>query len=368
VKYPVVVLDQLEEIFNSSSEDVRLLLLQLQELGSNRRLATGETLNINFRFVLSIREDDLFLLEDAIDTYYISELKQNRYRLKPLTADDAIRVIEIRGVNNLPLAKSLFEVSRFDEIAAVLIQASSTNDATKGVNTLMLSLVCNILYDKAYSLHSPITYDLAISITNTDVLSEFYISVVQILPKKQRRFIEDNLVDENGRRNSVSVERMANNASQYTRLMSGRNSILHEITDGDEHNRRVELVHDSLAMAIKNVREKRDEAHLQYVVNGSIILYYCVAGSVGYFFIWRILSIGSSIVEASDIVEKLPNIGIIIALSFALIFILLFFPIYMIRSYFNNNITIRKVTPFLLIIAVIMYVFCQILKESYYGN
>lgn len=47
----------------------------------------------NFRFIISIREDDLFYLEDCIDFNHLSALKQNRYRLGALNDDEAQEVV-----------------------------------------------------------------------------------------------------------------------------------------------------------------------------------------------------------------------------------------------------------------------------------
>ena len=53
----------------------------------------GYSDSTNFRFVLSIREDDLFYLENAIDKNHLAKMKQNRYRLTALEYKDAQKVI-----------------------------------------------------------------------------------------------------------------------------------------------------------------------------------------------------------------------------------------------------------------------------------
>lgn len=95
---PVIVLDQFEENFTAEKDKNTLLLRQIASLiGDNKIFPEGYNDATNFRIVLSIREDDLYRLEDAIDTNSLSDLKAGRYRLVQLTDAEAREVVEKPG-------------------------------------------------------------------------------------------------------------------------------------------------------------------------------------------------------------------------------------------------------------------------------
>lgn len=270
VKFPVVVLDQFEEVFNDDSNAIRLLLLQLHELTSDKLLPSGEKFLINFRIALSIREDDLFLLEDAIDTYYTPLLKTSRYRLKPLSQKEAIRVIEVRQSNNIALCEDLFDLDQKDDIINSIIQVAATSEKNNEINTQILSLTCKLLFDKWINKegYCSINYNV---IQECDIIEEFYYNTISQLPIKLQTEFEDNLVTESGRRKAWDYDR--GYKSFYLRafpeykegdkdhFLEGENAILRNITT--HGTKCVELVHDSLAkVAIRHLSiYKENEKH-----------------------------------------------------------------------------------------------------------
>ena len=90
VCFPVVILDQFEEVFRKRRKDAEILLRQISFLMdethvlNDRILSDGSvyTYDINFRFVFSIREDDLYLLEDAIDKNYKKPFRRKKQFLR----------------------------------------------------------------------------------------------------------------------------------------------------------------------------------------------------------------------------------------------------------------------------------------------
>ena len=86
--YPVIILDQFEEVFRGEDKDkAELLLKQIYLLLNDELDMPNEedySADTNYRFVASIREDYLFVLEDSIDEYSLDLYKNNRYRLRPM--------------------------------------------------------------------------------------------------------------------------------------------------------------------------------------------------------------------------------------------------------------------------------------------
>lgn len=80
--YPVFVFDQFEEIFFSNREKAELFLRQIYALLNDNLIIPhqkGYSDSTNYRFVVSIREDDLYELEDVIDSHNLQHMKNNRY-------------------------------------------------------------------------------------------------------------------------------------------------------------------------------------------------------------------------------------------------------------------------------------------------
>ena len=97
---PVIVLDQFEELFVRDEEGTQLFLSQIHLLIRDTLVvpeAPGYLQKTNCRFVVSLREDRLYNLEEAIDRCNLPGLRNNRYRLRPLSKSDAIEAIVIPG-------------------------------------------------------------------------------------------------------------------------------------------------------------------------------------------------------------------------------------------------------------------------------
>ena len=139
VVYPVIALDQFEEIFVSDPNKTTLLLKQIYTLlDDNREIPNIEGYSdyTNFRFILSIREDDLFYLEDCIDLNHLPLMKQNRYRLCSLTEKEAYDVVLI--------GKDYIKEGEEEEVAVRITNLSK--DDNGHISTNILSLVCSQLF------------------------------------------------------------------------------------------------------------------------------------------------------------------------------------------------------------------------------
>ncbi len=249
--FPVIVLDQFEENFINHKEQVWLLLEQIYSLiDDNKLFPDGFHNETIFRLVISIREDDLYRLEDSIDILHLSELKSNRYRLTRLTEEEAQDIIIHPGSSCLP-----HDTAQRDEITkAIIAMVKKWNDGN--INTLALSLSCSILYDKAADRNSKqpiLNLNDIYETESNNPLTDFYATIISSLPQKERYFLEDNLVDENGRRNTVNSHVMDSNCPHWRNFLAGTYRIL------QENNDKVELVHDMLAKAIYEARLQREK-------------------------------------------------------------------------------------------------------------
>lgn len=241
--YPVLALDQLEEIFINHPEASQTLLMQIHALlDDNRELPELDGFNdaTNFRFVFSIREDDLFYLEDCIDINHLAEMKQNRYRLAPLSTQEAKEVIMI--------GKDFIEEENSDEIVSRIIKLSK--DGNGLISTNILSLVCSQLFaqsDGHISLND-------VSDESKSPLDAFYISCVEHISSETRKYIEEYLVD-GDRRKFVNKNDFRHNVKgDEETLMSGKYRIIQDVTAGNREC--VELIHDSLARTIYHLKSE----------------------------------------------------------------------------------------------------------------
>ena len=244
--YPVIALDQFEEIFIKDSTAAETLMMQIHVLmDDNREIPDIEGFydTTNFRFVFSIREDDLFYLEDCIDLNHLAEMKQNRYRLTPLSDQEAKEVIMI--------GKECLETGAEDEIATKIIKLSKDDNGL--ISTNILSLVCNQLF----SLHNGVISLSDVVDESQNPLDAFYIHCVSNISDTTRAYIEEKLVDADRRKFVDKEEFKRSVQNDVDTLMSGQFKIIQDVTAGNREC--VELIHDSLAKTIYHLKSEAAE-------------------------------------------------------------------------------------------------------------
>lgn len=250
---PVLVLDQFEENFKSYSIETASLLKQLDVLLDTNKIIPFGSIVDNYRIVISIREDDLYRLEDCIDSFSLSRIRNNRYRLQQLTDTDAEEIIAVPGEGLLPHNNISKEKVIRNIISAVKKESNGE------ISTLILSLVCSMLYEKAIKSDLKMITEEMTENIGADILHNFYISVIsqkKFCTTAERNYLENKLVDSTGRRNSINVSEMDNNFKNWRLLAKddSPNRILYE----SKNSQRVELVHDLLAKTIYDVRQARE--------------------------------------------------------------------------------------------------------------
>lgn len=255
--FPVIVFDQFEEVYKKRTEEANELLRQISYLmDESHELESCEVdgqiyeYEYNFRFVVSIREDDLFLLEDSIDNNYLQAMKQTRYRLLPISKEGAKEVILSPAEK-----EGLFADNEKENIVGTIISISQGNGDTISAN--VLSLICNRIYVHYYERQGGqghISLKLVEEFVSENPLEKFYFEATKHLSRKQRTYLEDNLVDISERRGSVSKDNFDHLFKKSgDSLLSGPLKIL------QESNGRVELIHDSFCQVLLDQKSKRME-------------------------------------------------------------------------------------------------------------
>lgn len=237
---PVIILDQFEEILLRTSEKTQALLLQIAEWLNCRDAVTTDC-----HFVISIREDDLYLLEDSIDSLRINSLRAARYRLRSLSENEAKEIIKI------PCERNNITIND-DAINKILDLSTGKHNEYE---PSALSLMCYQLYDEVEDNDSlQFNIELISSFGYSSIIS-YYKNAVTDLSPYEIEYIESELITTDGRRNFVSEDnfkhRIISKKKRDELCKDGKTKIL-QITNG-----KVELVHDLLAKAIKEVKDHK---------------------------------------------------------------------------------------------------------------
>ena len=247
--YPVIILDQFEEIFRNTDKAKADLLLQQIYLLMNDELEMpdkeGYSTETNYRFVASIREDFLFVLEDSIDERSMELYKNNRYRLRSMKPENAKQVVLIPG-------KDCIEESQKEEVAERLTSLAKRNKNGE-IDTILLSLVCAGTFDKKSAEKISLS-DLAAWKDNP--MDVYYHDAVNGLTDKQKQYIQKNLIREDGSRRRMDANLVKQNIGEeaFLQLTQGKNRML---TLNEQEQ--VELLHDQIALAVLEDRKALEE-------------------------------------------------------------------------------------------------------------
>ena len=267
---PVIVLDQFEELFSDRDNDskIRDFLKQLYVLVENRLPWRGQTglHEATFRFVISLREDRFFYLEDCVDSLRLTLFKENRYRLHPMTEEQARQVITIPGAE-------IIDKDRKEEIADNIIEKARNKDR-HDINTLMLSLICNQIFEKKGCLTLEGSQEINLT------LDSYYQNAIDRLPYPEVRFIEKHFINGDARQ-PVEEKLFSDEAPEaYHCFFKDEDSVYKIITEvvipgKDTHH--VELVHDQLASVIYARQKAKDMRWKTYLLRFGIFALVLIA-------------------------------------------------------------------------------------------
>ena len=264
IVFPVIVLDQFEEILIDSKDDALKLLEQIHILVGDDLLLPDDCY-ANFRVTISLREDYLYLLEDTIEYGKLNALRDNRMRLSPLSSEEALEVIS--------LGDDFMLESDRNKIYETILKLSGNRRGH--ISTNMLSLICS----QIYQLYDSRNTKTRLSVNDVEMLAEdplknFYLKSVDGLKEETVSYIEKNLVVDKGRRGLVTIDDFKANVpdeSEREKLTTGNTKILQIIVASD--NECVELLHDTLAKTVYNIAEgKRKKTQNSFLKVESIIV------------------------------------------------------------------------------------------------
>lgn len=262
---PVVVLDQFEDLLKQGSESYSPLLSQIHALVFDD---SSTDIEINFRFVISIREDFLYLLEDAVDIAGYTEFKENRYRLLPMREESADKIIG--------LLKGIPDSVR-ERLKALALKDGNYTPA-------LLSFYCHELYEATGGDINESS--LALLENESKLISRYYDALFSKggISRTSRRYIEENL-QKNGMRSSVKQEAAEKNIPEFKKLIANdSHKLLQTFRAGDDTH--VELIHDKVAEIIQENRNATDNRRwrIMFRIIVAIITVFLLFTSV-YFFI-----------------------------------------------------------------------------------
>lgn len=283
--FPVIVFDQFEEVFRDRRDDAEVLLRQIAYMMDESHALSSRIVNgqpykydFNFRFVASIREDDLYRLEDSIDNCYLPELKRCRYRLRSLTEQGARDVILIPG-------EGLFKIEEQKIITDKIIDKSRNEDGS--ISTNIISLLCSRMFvDFKWSGNANIALSLVASFLKDNPFERFYNEATRSFSNREKSYIEEHFVDSTGRRNSIPENDFLVNVKNGKKLIEGKNRIL-QLTSisSDSKNYRVELIHDSFCEPLIGQKEKRKQHRRMRIVMYDFLGLLFLTGIVWLYFV-----------------------------------------------------------------------------------
>lgn len=261
---PVFVLDQFEEVFTlgrrAGGGVVDALRDRLADLAENRipaqlaeRAERGESLALDvhaqpYKIVLSLREDFLPDLEGWMQA--LPSLRRNRMRLTPLQRREALQAVHNERTAHLVDAALASRIIDY-------LAGATDGDAAPVVEPALLSLVCRGI-NEARKRDGKECFDEAMFEAGKGrIVADFYRESLADQPPRVARFIEDELVTEQGFRNSYSVlaavERGLVRREEIAALVDRRLLRLEHHLGAE----RVELTHDLLTRAVLEGRSRR---------------------------------------------------------------------------------------------------------------
>ena len=205
----------------------------------------------DFHMVFSLREDFLSYLER--ETVKIPSLRQNRYCLQAINEEQAAIIImnPIPGLVSKDVAKLIISKVIGDN------QFDLDGIPERQVDSAILSLYLDRLYQRMISEGSSVITEDLVHRLDENIIEDFYLESIENIPTESVEYLEDHLINYDGRRENVSLTNVIN-------IGHIKESDIQELVDKHllrvfsyEDDLRLEYIHDILCPAIKNRRENR---------------------------------------------------------------------------------------------------------------
>ncbi len=207
----------------------------------------------DFHIVFSLREDFLSYLER--ETVKIPSLRQNRYCLQSINEEQAAVIImnPIPGLVSKNVAKLIISKVIGDN------QFDLDGIPERQVDSAILSLYLSRLFDSLPDNETKITSSLVESEAE-NIIASYYSDSISDIPTNIIEFLEDNLVNGEGRRESISVYKAkhdGNLTDELLQILIEDKKLLRQFDYGG--GLRVELVHDILCPIVARRKEYRSQ-------------------------------------------------------------------------------------------------------------
>lgn len=265
---PLFVIDQFEELFTISKNNCNIsdFFEQLSDLCDDKYpLYIKEHLTIqdanriqypekvNYRIVISLREDFLARLEEYAN--FIPALKRNRYSLQAINEEQAMDII-------LKPAQGILT----PEIAIEIIQKVTNRKDFKIdgipeiiVEPALLSLFCNELDKKRIEKELSVISLELVREFGDNIIKDFYLRVMSQIDINTVTYLENSLLTGDGFRDNVALKDAFSKGVTKQELDFLQSNRLIRIEEWDGA-KRIEFTHDVLckvAMEHRNNRKKR---------------------------------------------------------------------------------------------------------------
>lgn len=213
----------------------------------------------NFRFVVCLREDKLYLLER--NSVNIPSFKTNRYNLHALSPQSAIEVIMCP------------RPSLFSNEEAVAIVDRIANVGEEGIRTIDPVILSLFLY-KYFEKRGATNYD--------NIFAEYYREATRGIKDKAIAFLENHLLTLNGYRNQLPLDDAIGSGVSYADIEKLLEKVIIR-TERRKDINYIEFSHDRLCEEAKKSRDERNTteqkkaARKKIMIGGCVIALLCLA-------------------------------------------------------------------------------------------
>ena len=213
----------------------------------------------NFSLVFVIREDFLSYLERY--TAYIPAMKSNRYGLRTINEEQAGEIIMKPCPGLIDRAAAKLIISKVAGCRETDFELDGVPELE--IDSAVLSLFLSRLYLKKNPADRHITIDL-INRHSEDIIKDFYVEATSRIDEQKVYYLEDNLVNKEGRRENISRYN-AMNVGHLTandlKILVDEEKLIRQFSYNNSI--RLEFIHDILCPIVKERKEQREQLRRQ---------------------------------------------------------------------------------------------------------
>lgn len=235
------------------------------------------------KFLFSIRREYIGQLDywtvQRNDTLLLS-FQKNRYFLRPLSKDQAIEIITRNGKDDT--------LDGWTE--QILSCAKEKND---GFSTMLISVICHDIYDDSSAYEQVFEYHDDFESLDDYILARIYDKAISAsgIKKKHIKIIENNLVDDYGKRRRVYSDDDNYKLAHIKDINVIVNALAEQgvikcTKDNNKSRLLIELVHDKIADVVLKKRRVVNRHKTINSIKGYAILIVAVLAMLTFFGVW----------------------------------------------------------------------------------